>query len=163
MKIEVRHAEPADYEAIHMIYTQPKVVWGTLQLPYSSSEKYRVRLAEPAQGAHTLVACIDGEVVGHLNLMTRPDSPRRKHAGGIGMGVHDDWQGKGVGSALMEALIDLADNWLNLTRLELTVYIDNEPAVKLYQKYGFEIEGQLRRYAFRAGQYVDVYHMARLV
>lgn len=163
MQAIVRHAEPADYEAIHRIYTQPKVVWGTLQLPYSPAEKYRKRLTEPAEGAHTLVACVDGEVVGHLNLMTRPDSPRRKHAGGIGMGVRDDWQGKGVGSALMEAIIDLADNWLNLSRLELTVYIDNEPAVHLYQKFGFEIEGRLRDYAFRGGEYVDVYQMARVL
>jgi putative acetyltransferase len=41
------------------------------------------------------------------------------------MAVRDDWQGKGVGTALMEAALDLADNWLNLTRIELRVYVDN--------------------------------------
>ena len=58
--------------------------------------------------------------------------------------------------------MDLADNWLNLQRLELTVFTDNEPAVRLYKKSGFEIEGTLRRHIFRAGKYVDVYSMARL-
>jgi putative acetyltransferase len=162
VKIQVRHAEPGDYEAIHRIYTQPKVVWGTLQLPFTSAERRRERLAQPQEGTFTLVACVEGEVVGHLNLRTFPHSPRRKHAGSIGMGVHDDWQGKGVGTALMEALVDLADRWLNLTRLELTVYTDNQPAVRLYRKFGFETEGTLRGYAFRDGRLVDVYHMARV-
>jgi putative acetyltransferase len=82
--------------------------------------------------------------------------------GQLGMAVRDDWQGKGVGTALMQAAIDLADKWLNLSRLELEVYTDNEPAVRLYQKFGFEIEGTAIQYAFRDGQYVDLYLMARL-
>jgi putative acetyltransferase len=78
------------------------------------------------------------------------------------MAVHDDWQGKGVGAALMEAALDLADNWLNLTRIELSVYTDNAAAVALYEKFGFEIEGTHRRFAFRNGEYVDAYSMARI-
>ena len=59
-------------------------------------------------------------------------------------------------------LVDVADNWLNLRRLELTVYVDNEPAIRLYKKFGFEIEGTRRADAFRDGVYVDSYAMARL-
>jgi L-phenylalanine/L-methionine N-acetyltransferase len=163
MEIQIRHAEPDDYLAIHTIYTQPTVVWGTLQLPYVSAEKRRQRLLEPREGAYSLVACVDGNVVGQLSLHTFPQSPRRRHVGGLGMGVHDDWQGKGVGTALIEAVVALADQWLNLTRLELQVYTDNEPAVWLYKKLGFEVEGTLRRFAFRDGQMADVYAMARLI
>jgi putative acetyltransferase len=61
----------------------------------------------------------------------------------------------------MEAALDLADNWLNLTRVELTVFTGNVAAVALYEKFGFEIEGTHRRYAFRNGEYVDAYAMAR--
>jgi putative acetyltransferase len=78
------------------------------------------------------------------------------------MAVRDDWQGKGAGTALMQAAVDLADKWLNLTRLELDVYTDNEPAIRLYKKFGFVIEGTLVNYAYRDGQYVDTYTMARL-
>jgi putative acetyltransferase len=53
-------------------------------------------------------------------------------------------------------------NWLNLTRLELEVYSDNEPGLRLYKKFGFEIEGLKKKFTFRAGQYVDAYAMARL-
>jgi L-phenylalanine/L-methionine N-acetyltransferase len=62
----------------------------------------------------------------------------------------------------MEAALDLADNWLDLTRVELSVYTDNAAAVALYKKFGFEIEGTRRRYAFRNGEYADAYSMARI-
>lgn len=64
------------------------------------------------------------------------------------------WQGKGAGS-VMQAAVDLADRWLNLTWLELEVYTDNEAAVRLYRKFGFVLEGTLSRYAYRDGQFVD--------
>jgi L-phenylalanine/L-methionine N-acetyltransferase len=85
-----------------------------------------------------------------------------RHVGEIGMAVRDDWRGKGVGSRLMEAVLDLADNWLGLTRVELRVYTDNEAAVALYKKFDFEIEGTHRRLALRDGEYVDAYSMARV-
>jgi putative acetyltransferase len=61
-----------------------------------------------------------------------------------------------------DALVHLSDDWLNLKRLELTVYVDNEPAIRLYRKFGFEMEGTRRADTFRDGKYVDSYVMARL-
>jgi putative acetyltransferase len=162
MDITIRRAEPNDYEALYKIFTGPKVIRGTLQLPYPSLEVWRKRLAEQEEGKYRLVAVVGDEIVGHLGLSTESSRPRRKHVGGIGMSVHDDFQGQGVGTALLKAAVEMADNWLNLLRLELTVFVDNEPAVRLYKKCGFEIEGTLRCHSFRAGQYVDVYYMARL-
>jgi GNAT superfamily N-acetyltransferase len=57
------------------------------------------------------------------------------------MAVRDDWQGKGVGSALLAAAYDLADHWLPVTRLELTVYTDNARAIALYEKFGLRARG----------------------
>jgi putative acetyltransferase len=162
MNITIRRAEPNDYGAVYKIFTCPRVVWGTLQLPFPSQETWRKRLAEPEEGKFSLVAVVEEEVVGHLGLKTDPSRPRRKHVGGIGMAVHDDFQGRGVGTALMQAAVEMADNWLNLQRLELTVFTDNDPAVRLYKKCGFVIEGTLRQHSFRAGRYEDVYFMARL-
>jgi L-phenylalanine/L-methionine N-acetyltransferase len=162
MEITIRRAEPIDYQALHRIYTGPRVIWGTLQLPYPSLEVWHKRLAEPDEGRYNLLAVVDDHIVGHLGLVTEPNRPRRKHVGEIGMSVRDDFQGRGVGTALLQAAVDMADNWLNLLRLELTVFVDNEPAVRLYKKCGFEVEGTLRRHSFRAGQYADVYSMARI-
>lgn len=161
-KIIVRRAEPTDAEALRQVYTYPRVIWGTLQLPFPSVELWRKRLAEPPEGMYALVACVEDQVVGNLGLHTSPNRPRRSHAAEIGMAVRDDWQGKGVGTALLQAAVDMADNWLNVARLELTVFVDNEPAIRLYKKFGFVVEGTLAKYAFREGEYVDVYVMGRL-
>jgi putative acetyltransferase len=162
MNITIRSVEPGDYEAMQRLFAGPKVVAGTSQLPFPSAEQWRKRLAEPAEGLYRLVACVDQELVGQLGLHTFPMQPRRRHAGGIGLAVRDEWQGKGVGTALLQAAVDLADRWLNLTRLELTVFTDNASAIRLYEKFGFTIEGTLVGYVLRDGRYVDVYTMARL-
>lgn len=159
---EIRHAAPADYEAVTRIMSGPKAVWGTLQTPLSPPELWRKRLAEPERGLVLLLACHAAEPVGMLGIHTNPDQARRHHAARLGMAVRDDWQGKGAGTALLKAALDQADNWLNLERLELDVYCDNEPGVRLYRKFGFEVEGTLRRFAFRGGVYVDSFVMARL-
>jgi putative acetyltransferase len=161
MEITIRKAEPADAEAILKCYTAPRVVRNTLQLSYRSLESVRELLTKSGEGDHILVAVVDGEVVGVIGLHTS-SRPRVNHRGEIGMMVRDDWQGKGVGAAIMRAVIDLADKWLNLTRIELTVFTDNESAIALYRKFGFEIEGTLRKYAFCDGKFVDAYAMARV-
>lgn len=161
-KISIRHAEPEDYEALHRVFSGPKAIAGTLQLPFPSREQWRRRLAEPPEGLYSLVASVDGDVVGSLGLHTFPHRPRRGHVGQIGMVVRDDWQRRGVGTALLEAAVDLAENWLNLTRLELTVFVDNGPAIRLYETFGFETEGRLVGYALRDGQLVDCLEMARI-
>jgi putative acetyltransferase len=161
MDITIRKAEPSDAEAIWKCYTAPLVVRNTLQLPYRSLESVRDLLTKGGEGAYILVAVIDGEVVGMIGLHTF-SRPRVNHRAEIGMMVRDDWQGKGVGKAMMQAVIDLADKWLNLARIELTVFTDNEPAIALYRKFGFEIEGTLRKHAFRDGEFVDSHVMARV-
>jgi L-phenylalanine/L-methionine N-acetyltransferase len=129
---------------------------------FPRAETWRKRLSEPQEGLYSLVACVEGEVVGSLGLETSPTRWRMRHVGSIGMSVRDDWQGRGIGTALMEAALDLADNWLNLTRIELRVYVDNAAAIALYKKFGFEVEGTHRHLAFRDGEFVDAYSMARL-
>jgi putative acetyltransferase len=162
VQITIRHAEPDDYEALHRIFSGPRVIADTLQLPLPSAEMWRKRVSEKPENLYSLVACADGEVVGNLGLETQPTRWRRRHVGQIGMAVRDDWQGKGIGTALMEAALDLADNWLNLTRVELSVFTENAAAIALSEKCGFEVEGTHRRYAFRNGAYVDSYSMARV-
>lgn len=160
--IVVRPAELSDVEALTRLFAHRNAYSQTLQLPLQSTEVWRKRLATNDDTQITLVASVAGEVVGNLGL-TRITRPRRAHVGEIGMGVRDDWQGKGVGSALMQAAIDLADNWLGIRRLELHVHADNERAIALYRKFGFALEGTHRAYALRDGVYIDSLSMARLI
>ena len=161
MTIVIRHAEQADYLACARIYSGLQAAAGTMQIPLQSAEVWRQRLSSVAPLDRILVAEVSGEVVGNLGLHPATQA-RRAHVAGLGMAVRDDWHGKGVGKALLRSAVDLADNWLNLLRLELTVWADNAVAQRLYQNEGFVVEGTHRAYALRLGRYEDVLAMARL-
>lgn len=109
----------------------------------------------------SLVACRGEEILGQAGVEMRRNL-RRRHAATLGMAVKTSARRQGVGSALLAASIELGEQWLGVRRMELEVYTDNEPAIAVYKKFGFSIEGTLRQHAFRNGQLVDVYVMARL-
>jgi len=162
MDITVRRAEPDDFEGFCRIYSDESAQSGTLQLPMPTRELWRKRLEETPDGHYRFVACAGAEIVGNAGLHPVAQTPRRAHALAIGIAVPGPWQGKGVGKALMGTMIDFADRWLPVTRLELTVFTDNARAIALYRRFGFEVEGTHREYALRNGRLADVLAMARL-
>jgi L-phenylalanine/L-methionine N-acetyltransferase len=162
--LNIRAAEPTDAAAITALINLPKVRHGTLQMPYEPSARVVRRIAENTN-SHLLVGSVqdhgDGStVVAYGGLF--PGTRRRAHAGEVFMLVHDDHVGRGYGSSLLGALIDLADNWLGLRRLELDVNVDNPGAIHLYKKHGFEIEGTKRGDTIRGGYLIDAHIMGRL-
>ena len=160
--LTLRRAEPSDYDAFRQTFEDESAYSGTLQLPFPSAEAWKKRLESNGPDDYLLLALIDGKPVGNAGMHPAASSPRRAHARHVGMAVRAEHQGKGVGGALMAALVDLADNWLNVSRLELSVFTDNERAIALYRRHGFEVEGTHRAYALRAGTWADVYSMARI-
>lgn len=159
-EILIRAFEPSDLPDLTEAWNQPRAYAGTLQLPHTSLEARQKRSAALGPEVTRLVAVIEGRVIGMIGLDRFQN--RRSHAGSIGMAVHDAYAGRGAGSALMAAVIDLADRWLQLKRLELSVYADNARAIALYERFGFEREGLHRAYAWRDGAFADSIAMARL-
>jgi putative acetyltransferase len=162
--LTIRRATAKDAAAITRHMSDPAVFGGLLQMPYPSEEVWLARLSEGAAAVKSdllLVAERDAEVVGQAGLFSPGPAPRRRHAMGLGISVATAAQGQGVGSALMAALCDYADNWVGCLRIELTVYSDNLVAQRLYRHFGFELEGTFRGYALRDGVYVDALSMAR--
>jgi putative acetyltransferase len=158
--ILIRALEPQDIPDLTEAWNQPQAYAGTLQLPFTSVDARQKRTASMPAEVIRLVAEIEGKVIGMIFLDRFAN--RRSHAGSIGMAVHDAYAGRGVGTALMAAVVDLADNWLQLKRLELGVYTDNARAIALYERFGFEREGVSRAFAWRNGAYADALNMARL-
>jgi putative acetyltransferase len=158
--LSIRAREPGDWPEFAELMALPKVRWGTLRLPFTSKEQSRKWLESPPEGMIAIVAVLDGRIVGSADVTQYKG--RRSHVGAIGICVHDDFHGRRIGSAMMAALVETADDWLDLKRLELKVHIDNEPAIRLYRRFGFEVEGTLRADCFRGGAYVDSHLMARL-
>ena len=158
--ILIRALEPGDIPDLTEAWNQPNAYAGTLQLPYTSVDAREKRSANAPATLTRLVAVIEGKVIGCIGLERFEN--RRSHVGQFGLAVHDGYAGRGAGTALLAAAIDLADNWLNLKRLELSVYADNARAIALYERFSFEREGLRRAYAWRNGDYVDSLAMARL-
>jgi putative acetyltransferase len=156
----IRPVTPSDAQQVAEFHNMPGYRAGTLRLPYQSVEEVRRFVEQPRGESVSLVAVMDATVVGDIGLIRA--NGRRAHSATIGMGVHDAYQRRGIGRALLGEIVAIADDWLNLRRLELTVFCDNDAAIGLYQSFGFETEGVHRDYAFRAGAYVDAYAMARL-
>jgi putative acetyltransferase len=162
MELTIRAASVDDHPAVHEILMSSHVLRGTMRVPWSPAEQTHERLS-PARGVVQLVAEAAGEVVGFAEMITHPDEPRARHAGEINLvAVRESWLGKGVGKALCAELVDLADNWLNLTRLGLIVFEGNEQAVGIYERLGFAHEGTMRRFGFGDGAWMDAHVMGRI-
>ena len=165
MTITVRRATTQDAAAFARIMGDPAVYPGLMQVPYTNEALWAARLAEndqPGKPDLVLVAELNGEVVGTAGLHPASTALRRRHASMIGMSVAPTAQRQGVGAAMMSALCGYADRWAGVLRLELEVYTDNLAALRLYQRFGFVIEGTHIGYALRDGLYVDSHSMARL-
>ncbi|WP_027797806.1 GNAT family N-acetyltransferase [Paraburkholderia acidipaludis] len=157
--IRVRTCEPADLEAIAALMNLPGVRHGTLSSGWRTPESLRAWYDNHTPGSVRLCAEINARVVGNVTLMV--GKPRRAHCGSLGIAVDDAFQGRGVGSALMAAIVDYADRSLGLRRIELEVYPDNAAAIALYRKFGFVEEGRSRGSSIRDGVLADTLHMAR--
>ncbi len=164
MTLTIRRTSSRDAAAMAQLMSDPAVFGGLLQMPYPSEDGWRARLADaPPAGKPelSLVAERDGAIVGSVALDGVGVALRRRHAMGLGILVARESQGQGVGTALLQAACDYADNWLGTLRIELTVYADNAVAQRLYARFGFELEGRFRGYALRDGVFVDALAMAR--
>lgn len=166
MDYTIRPVKPQDAAGINEMRRMPGVFESITGIP-SEREDYNARyiasLDHASQHAFAAVLQKDGkeQVIGHAQLEVYAN-PRLRHSGGIGIMVHRDYQDRGVGTRLMEALLDMADNWLMLTRVELGVFTDNDRAIHLYEKLGFEREGVKRMAVIRRGRYADELMMARI-
>ena len=162
MSLKIRTIEKTDVEAFYELRNCPNAAKNTLAMPFTSKESVAkmVNAMVEDRNSVSLVAELDGKVVGSASI--KLFKGRRRHCAALGISVHDDHQHKGIGTALMNALIDLADNWYGLKRIELEVYVDNEIAINLYKKLGFVIEGTMKCYAMKEGKFIDAYLMARV-
>jgi RimJ/RimL family protein N-acetyltransferase len=102
-----------------------------------------------------IVAEHQGAVVGLVNFKAM----RRKrlaHHGSFGVSVHPDWRGRGIGRALLEALLEWARANPRLEKVGLAVIADNDRAIALYRKLGFIEEGRrVKQIRYEDGRCVD--------
>lgn len=113
-----------------------------------------------AGAIHVVAVAGYDEVIGWCDL--RPKSaPTLRHSAVLGMGLIAPYRGQGLGSRMLGATLDAAGQ-AGLQRAELVVRADNAPAIALYRRFGFKLEGTLRDYLRVDGVSHDALQMARL-
>jgi RimJ/RimL family protein N-acetyltransferase len=125
--------------------------------PVADERRYLKAVRRHADAA-VLVALDGDRIVGRLSLARDPH-PASVHVADLGMMVAATHRRRGIGRALLDA----AAGWaraVGVTKLELHVFPWNEPAIRLYEGYGFEREGLRRRHYLRDGVAVDALLMA---
>jgi putative acetyltransferase len=151
----------SDAQQYHALLEQPTVFAQLYShMPHRTLEETREWLAHIEPPLIAIAATVGDVLVGGAEI--EPCRMRRAHAASIGLAVHEAWRNRGIGKRLMAELIDIADNWLGMRRLELHVFVDNERAIDVYCSFGFEIEARHRGSVVRDGMLADMYLMGRL-
>lgn len=163
--LTIRGLHNDDWESLFPLWHINEVLANSVDLPYMSEETFRERFGSSPANQQTLIAEI-GLPSGRKRVIglgwLQVFQQRRRHSGSISMVMYPEYRASADEEVLLCALIDLADNWLGLRRLEMTVYVDDQHRIALLQRHGFEIEATMRRYALRGGAACDAHIMARL-
>ena len=126
---------------------------GVSSATIDSEKEYLEKVYHSEKDLYLIAEC-DGEIVGSCHLSSY-SKERLAHRAEIGLSVKKDIWGKGIGTQFMERLIDFARNVANVEIVSLEVRSDNERAVGLYRKFGFETIGTFKGFMKIHGQYVD--------
>jgi putative acetyltransferase len=157
--IVIRPVRIEDAEALWTIARQQGVIETTMALPSLRLEQRIKSLQELSEHDHYMVAEQAGQIAGIAGLTV--GTGRLRHSGHLFIYVATQYQGQSIGSQLMQTLLDLADQWLLLRRVELTVLTENEGAKRLYERFGFVVEGRRKMSIISQGELKDEWLMAR--
>ena len=160
MSLRIRDIKIEDYKEISKIRKMPGVMENILSNKDEEEESIKEKIINMGKNQYWYVAEENGKVIG-LGILMNHGNLRKKHVGVITLMVNSDYQNKGVGSLLMDKLINLSES-LNIIRLELCVFRDNYKAINLYKKFGFKEEGIKVKSALKNGEYIDEIMMARI-
>ena len=136
-------------------------ILGTGPWRSAADERRYLRTIERHPDATVLVAEDEGTIVGRLSL-SRDPHPASRHVADLGLMVAESHRRRGVGTALLDQAVAWARS-VGVSKLELHVFPWNEPALALYESFGFEREGYRKRHYVRGGELVDAVLMAYFV
>lgn len=139
-----------DKETQFMLYLPDERTFETLKLYEDIQHNYYVGVKKN-----------DGTIVGYISLHIS-NIEKVIHKGYITTGLMEDYQQQGFATKMFEETIAWARNQ-GLRRLELTVLTHNNPAISLYEKMGFMIEGIKRESIYMEGLYHDELYMAKML
>ena len=162
----VRKATPGDaYALVELAESvgreDGRWILGTGPWRSASDERRYLRTIHRHPDAAVFVAEDGGQIVGRLSL-SRDPHPASLHVADLGLMVAASHRRQGVGTMLLEQAVAWSRE-SDVRKLELHVFPWNEPALALYESFGFEREGYRKRHYERGGELVDAVLMAYFV
>jgi RimJ/RimL family protein N-acetyltransferase len=163
-KIYLRAVKPGDEEMIARLENHPDPRSTLFYAQPTSVQQIKERIDGFLTDPHVVVFIIctkeDDRPIG-ITALFRIDWVGRMAIYYIGIADKINWS-KGYGSEATKLMVDYAFETLNLNRIQLHVYVGNEPAVEVYKKVGFKVEGTLREAMYHNGTFCDFYVMGLL-
>ena len=166
--IEYREAEIDDAEEIVTFYNR---VGGETTFLSFEKDEYPLDVSalkasiEDIAASPTnimLLATAGGRIIG-IGTISSGSKIKSRHIGELGIVVEKAHQGQGIGSEIIRRLIEWCKGNGTTTRIQLDTRCDNGLAVRLYEKFGFEIEGRLKNTTLLDGRYYDLYVMGLMI
>ena len=144
------------HSCLDSVARERKYLGGVRAFPIETTREF---VRNNIKNGYPQFVAVEGEkVVGWCDIL-----PQRgegfKHSGTLGMGVLHGYRGKRIGTRLMQATMDAAKE-IGLERIELEVYASNTRAYKMYEKWGFQVEGVKKQARKLDGKYDDIIMMA---
>ena len=128
--------------------------------PNIEKQKDRIKGFLEAEGGILILALYGGKIIGNIDLRNNGSRRRIAHRGSFGMSVSQEFRGRGVGKALLLALIEWCKRENNpIEKIELGVLSENEAGIGLYESLGFKREGLVEKAAKVGDKYIDEMHM----
>ena len=165
-EVAIRRARPADADGLvelaRGVGSEPEG-WliSTSEWRRPADERRYLRSIRRSRDAAVFVAEAPDGIVGRLSIARDPH-PASTHVADLGLMVAKSHRRRGIGRALLEQAVEWARQ-SGVVKLELHVFPHNQPAVELYEHFGFEREGYRRLHYRRGGELVDTILMAYLV
>jgi RimJ/RimL family protein N-acetyltransferase len=154
---------PALIELVNALAREAKLLFVMPIDPETGAESLVAFLqSNAASGNQTVLVAESNGALAGLATATGGVHPAKRGTVEVGIGVLEAHRGRGIGRALMAAL----EGWARgagIHRLQLPVVTSNAPAIALYRKVGFEVEGVLRESVQVEGRSLDQFMMAKLL
>lgn len=151
----IRESDTAGFRAaLDAICRERKYLARSEAPPLESVQKF---VAANVHAGHPQFVADDSEkIIGWCDALPAAQEFGRAHIRVLGMGVVRDYRGQKIGLRLIEAVIAATRRLPGVEKIELVAHASNAPALALYRKIGFEIEGVKKRGLFADGRYDDL-------
>ena len=132
-------------------------------VPESSREDWDKTIKEiKNRKGLTIVAQVNEETVG-MAYVVRGKIEKNSHIGFLGISILKKFRGIGIGTAMMNHLIEWSEKQEGLEKISLTVFSTNKAAINLYRKFGFKVEGVNKKQYKIEGKYIDEITMGKFL